>query len=276
MSEHKLDPKQIFNERLTTLGQLTAGVAHELNNPAGYLLTNLATFEHYMSLIKNYCQVLQQLAAHGDQPQLQQQLAQLQQQANLDYVLQDCDQLIADSLEGANRIKTLLLELRRFALPLQQEAETVDVRALLTSCQRLLKHELKPHQVSCELPDAPLWLHAVSHQLQQVLLNLLLNACQALGSSKGQIHIQGQCVGQRVYLRIDDSGPGVALELQERIFEPFVTTKSTGNGLGLSICRQLVRQAGGELSLIPSQLGGACFELSLPAATRDDVFAAGD
>lgn len=274
MSENSVDPKQIFHERLTTLGQLTAGVAHELNNPAGYLLTNLATFEHYMALIKSYCRVYQQIAVQGNQPPLQQQLEQLQQQASLDFVLDDCEQLIADSLEGATRIKTLLLELRRFALPLQQEAAAIEVKTLITSCQRLLKHELKPHQVTIDLPEEPLWLHVVSHSMQQVLLNLLLNACQALGASKGRIHIQGLFREHQVVLRIDDSGPGVALEMQEQIFEPFVTTKSTGNGLGLSICRQLIRQAGGELRLVASTLGGACFEISLPTATRHDVFAA--
>lgn len=276
MPKHTVDPKLIFHERLTTLGQLTAGVAHELNNPAGYLLTNLATFEHYMQQLRSYMRLYQQIAEHGNSIELQQQLAQLQQQSSLDFLMDDCQQLITDSLEGAHRIKTLLLELRRYALPLQQEATTVDVASLLSSCQRLLKHELKPHQVSIDLPSDPLWLHVVSDQMQQVLINLLLNACQAMTQHKGQIHIQGLVVKQQVYLRIDDNGPGIEQALQEQIFEPFVTTKSTGNGLGLSICRQLVRQAGGELRLVPSQLGGACFEICLPAATPQQVCTASD
>ena len=125
------DPSQIspqqFQQRLTTLGQLTAGVAHELNNPAGFILSNLASFGHYVSLLQRYVGVYQEIAEKGPSETTTHALAQLNQQGAVQDVLEDCQLLITDSLEGAKRMRSLLLELRRFALPLQQESERLEL-----------------------------------------------------------------------------------------------------------------------------------------------------
>lgn len=264
----RISPQQ-FQQRLTTLGQLTAGVAHELNNPAGFILSNLASFGHYVSLLQRYVAVYQEIAEKGPSETTTDALAQLNQQGAVQDVLEDCQLLVADSLEGAKRMRSLLLELRRFAMPLQQEPERLELQPLLSSCLRLLKHELRDHQVQLELPSEPVMLYIVHTELQQLLLNLLINASQAMAERHGHIQLTVTFAEDWVHIAIDDNGPGIDASLQHSLFEPFVTTKAVGNGLGLAICRQIAEKAGGTLQLATSTLGGACFEIRLPHVKAD-------
>lgn len=264
----RISPQQL-QQRLTTLGQLTAGVAHELNNPAGFILSNLASFGHYVALLQSYFQVYQEIAQKGPSEATTNALARLNQQGGAEDILADCQLLIADSLEGAQRMRSLLLELRRFAMPLQQENEQLELHTVVTSCIRLLKHELREHDVQLRLPEEPILLYLVHTELQQLLLNLLINASQALAGNHGQILLSVQLTKAWVHLYVDDNGPGIDASIQDSLFEPFVTSKVIGNGLGLAICRQIAEKAGGTLQLAQSELGGACFELRLPRLQDD-------
>lgn len=259
----RISPQQL-QQRLTTLGQLTAGVAHELNNPAGFILSNLASFNHYVTLLQRYFEVYQEIAEKGPSKTTTDILAQLNQQASVQDVLADCQLLIADSLEGAQRMRSLLLELRRFAMPLQQDTEPLELHTVVTSCIRLLKHELREHEVQLRIPEEPVVLCMVYTELQQLLLNLLINASQAMSRNHGQIEVSVEVSKAWIHLFVDDNGPGIDASLQDSLFEPFITSKVAGNGLGLAICRQIAEKAGGTLNLVASKLGGACFELRLP------------
>lgn len=259
-------------DRLATIGSLTAGIAHELNNPIGYILSNLTSFALYLPVFMQYFDILQALA-HSEDPQqktaLRQQLAALQQQENLQFLLQDTQSLLNDSVQGALRVRDLVLDLRRFSHPDHAEFQRLELGPLLEMALRLSKNELKNHiTTECLLEPATIWLQGQPAALTQVLVNLLLNAAQAIGPDNGQIRLTAVQADDWLELCIADSGPGIPADILPQIFTPFFTTKAPGKGtgLGLPICQSIVQQHGGTISVGPSTLGGVAFTLRLPLA----------
>lgn len=260
-------------DRLATIGTLTAGIAHELNNPIGYILSNLSSFALYLPIFMQYFDLLQALA-HCEDPQqktaLRQQLATLQQQEDLRFLLQDTQSLLNDSVQGALRVRDLVLDLRRFSHPDHAEFQRFELRPLLEMALRLSKNELKNHiTAECLLEPANIWLQGQPAALTQVLVNLLLNAAQAIGPVTGQIRLTAVQADGWLELCIADSGPGIPADIMPQIFTPFFTTKAPGKGtgLGLPICQSIIQQHGGTIRVGPSALGGAAFTLRLPAET---------
>lgn len=260
-------------DRLATIGTLTAGIAHELNNPIGYILSNLTSFSLYLPIFVQYFDILQALASCEDPEQktaLKQRLATLQQQEDLQFLLQDSQSLLHDSLQGASRVRDLVLDLRRFSHPDHAEFQRLELRPLLEMALRLSKNELKNH-ITAEylLEPATIWLQGQPAALTQVLVNLLLNAAQAIGGNSGLIRVTAVQTGAWLELCIADSGPGIAPQILPQIFEPFFTTKAPGKGtgLGLPICQSIIQQHGGSIRVGSSALGGAAFTLRLPAET---------
>lgn len=260
-------------DRLATIGTLTAGIAHELNNPIGYILSNLTSFSLYLPIFVQYFDILQALASCEDPERktaLKQQLTTLQQQEDLQFLLQDSQSLLNDSLQGASRVRDLVLDLRRFSHPDHAEFQRLELRPLLDMALRLSKNELKNHiTAECLLEPATVWLQGQPAALTQVLVNLLLNAAQAIGGNTGLIRVTAVQTGGWLELCIADSGPGIAPQILPQIFEPFFTTKAPGKGtgLGLPICQSIIQQHGGSISVGSSALGGAAFTLRLPAET---------
>ncbi|RVU37180.1 GHKL domain-containing protein [Rheinheimera riviphila] len=264
-------------DRMASLGQLAAGIAHELNNPIGYILSNLGSFQIYLAifqqLIRLYQTQAQCLPGTAEFLQLQRQINELQQQENIDFLLKDCEDLLADSVAGAIRMKDLVLDLRRFSHPDHADMQPVALIPLLESTIRLARNEFKAHiQIERDFCENGPEVIAQAAALSQVFVNILLNAAQAIGPVQGNIRITVRQDDARVQIAIADSGPGIAQQHLQQIFEPFFTTKDVGKGtgLGLSICHTIVQQHGGELSVQPtSALGGAEFLLSLPQAPTD-------
>lgn len=259
-------------DRLATIGILTAGMAHELNNPIGYILSNLTSFQLYLPVFQQYFSLLQQIADCEDaaaRQELRRQLNQLQQQDNLQLLLDDTQSLLADSVEGAHRVRDLVLDLRRFSHPDHAEFQLLEFKPLLAMALRLTRNELKTHVTVSQVvgPD-PLWLLGQPAALTQLLVNLLLNASQAIGPTAGQLRISTTQLDNWLQICIEDSGPGIADEVLPDIFKPFFTTKSpgTGTGLGLPICQAIVEKHQGDISVSRSDLGGAAFTLRLPAS----------
>lgn len=256
-------------DRLATIGTLTAGVAHELNNPIGFILSNLASFQHYLPIFIRYFEILQAIASTENSEEklaLQQQLLALQQQESLQFLLQDTQSLLQDSLQGALRVRDLVLDLRRFSHPDHAEMQQLEVKPLLELALRLCKHELKNH-ISIELDCPQLQLNGQPAALTQVFVNLIQNAAQAIGAESGHIRILATTDHAWLELTIEDSGPGIPDNQLQQIFTPFFTTKPVGKGtgLGLPICQSIIHQHQGTLSVARSALGGAAFVLRLPA-----------
>ena len=264
-------------DRMASLGQLAAGIAHELNNPIGYILSNLGSFQIYLAIFHKLIRLYQQQSTYSpgtsEYQQIHSQILALQQQENIDFLLADCEALLADSVAGATRMKDLVLDLRRFTHPDQAQMQQVALLPLLESTIRLARNEFKANiQIERDFcHDVPDVIGQAS-ALSQVLVNILLNAAQAIGEAQGTIRIGLTRQPNQVLLTIMDSGPGIRPEHLPQIFEPFFTTKDVGKGtgLGLSICQNIVSQHGGVLRVQPnSALGGAEFTLTLPICSTD-------
>lgn len=264
-------------DRMAALGQLTAGIAHELNNPVGYLLSNLRSFEIYLPVFKQYFLLYQALCSTNDaesRQQLQTQLQQLQQQEDLSFLLSDTAQLLQDSMAGLLKIRDLVLDLRRFSHPDVAEPQPVELVALINDSLRLVRHQLKNNiQLRLTLSDTPLWISGRPAALSQVLVNMLMNACQAIAQQPGQIWLSCLAIdAATAELRVTDSGPGIAPEALPHLFEPFFTTKAVGQGtgLGLAICHSIIHQHQGSIEAFNTTDAGACFCLRLPLTTAPE------
>jgi two-component system NtrC family sensor kinase len=261
-------------DRMAALGQLAAGIAHELNNPIGYILSNLGSFQIYLAIFQKLIVMYQQLSklpvGSAEYQQLQLQITSLQQQENIDFLLADCESLLADSVAGAIRMKDLVLDLRRFSRPDHAQMQSVDMLPLLESTLRLSRNELTSNiQIERDFSEHLPEIKGQASALSQVFVNLLINAAQAIGADEGRVRITVKPQDGWLSIAIADSGPGILPEHLPHIFEPFFTTKDVGKGtgLGLSICHSIVSQHGGELTVTAtSALGGAEFKLKLPVA----------
>lgn len=261
----------IQSEKMASLGQLAAGVAHELNNPLGYILSNISTFKSYIETYHQVIGLYQQLdTLVSDYPQCQPLLQQIRQTTaknDLNYILTDSVDLIDDSIEGAIRLRDIINSLRRFSHPDRGVLEQVQVNEVLQSTVRMIWSEIKNNtKLEFDLADDLPPILANPSQLSQIFLNLLLNASQAMTQKMGQIRLISRRQGQFVRLEISDNGSGIAPENLTRIFEPFFTTKDVGKGtgLGLSLVKAMMDSHHGEIQL-ESALGvGSRFILLFP------------
>lgn len=273
LQEQHLQLRQnlIQSEKMASLGQLAAGVAHELNNPLGYILSNVSTFQSYLQTYHHIISLYQQLASLPTMDtEYQQLLVQIQQEAerqDLTYMMADSTELIADSLEGAMRLRDIINSLRRFAHPDRGVMEQVSINDILQSTVRMIFSEIKNktivnYQLAPNLPP----ILANPSQLSQVFLNIVMNAAQAMTQKMGRIEIESRLAGQRVQLSISDNGSGIAPEHLNRIFDPFFTTKEVGKGtgLGLSLCKAIVDEHGGTIQVCSALGQGCTFLLSFP------------
>lgn len=229
----------IRSERLAAIGQLAAGVSHEIDNPVGIIL--------------GYAELLLDDLEEAD-PRRDDVLA----------IIAECRRCrrITGGLLGLARGGAV----RRESLRL---AELAEATAASLRPQKLFRQV----PIRIQAPPEPLEVFADPDPLRQVLVNLLLNAAQAMGGS-GEVAVTLERAGEQVSLTVDDSGPGVPLELRERIFDPFFSTKGSGEGtgLGLSLCRKLMEEQGGSLFVADAPAGGARFGLLLPVASGEKSF----
>lgn len=256
----------VQTEKLAVIGQLAAGVAHEMNTPLGYVSSNLNTLEGYardlLTLIRLFREGIDcdpALAAHFSEA------VALGEQVDLSFIEDDLPSLLTETREGLDRVLRIVRDLRDFSRPGEQAWLSVDVHRGLDSTLNILHNQLK-HNVTIvrdygALP--PVW--CIPSQINQVLLNLLNNARQAI-SERGTITIRTRQEGKLAIIEIEDSGCGMTEDQLSHIFEPFFTTKPTGEGtgLGLSLSLDIMQRHGGTLSAT-SEIGvGSIFRLSLP------------
>lgn len=269
----KLEGTQIQllqSEKMAVVGQLAAGVAHEINNPIGFVQSNLGSLERYLR------ELLAVLDAHtrlanadlAQAPAAAQVLATLQQQLDLDYLREDAIALLAESQDGISRVRQIVLDLKNFSRvgnSAESEWQSVDLRDSLESTLNLLGHELRRKaEVVRDFAPIP-WLECQPYQLNQVFLNLLVNAGQAI-EQRGTITVRTRCDARAIQISISDTGSGMSEAQMRHIFEPFYTSKQVGKGtgLGLSVAYGIVAKHGGRIE-VTSALGvGSTFTVHLP------------
>ena len=263
------------SEKLAAVGMLAAGIAHEINNPASFIITNLTMLTEYIDDILVFTDELTNLHRNTDGTE-EKKLTALQEVHDLEYLRQDTPDLIARCLKGMHRIRDIVRELRSFAHKGSGQREWVDINQLIAQVLKLAGAELR-HRASVELDLRPVPNVMVeSTRLLQVLLNLIINAYQSFGDrprSENSVRVASDSDDQTVMISVTDNGSGITQQVQDRIFEPFFTTKpvGTGTGLGLAISYDLVKTMGGQI-LLESQPGrGSRFVIQIPLRTDEQT-----
>ncbi len=256
-------------EKMAAIGQLAAGVAHEINNPTGFIASNLGTLGKYIERLAACIREQGELlAAHAPAEAVSQHLAN-RQRLKIDYILKDAADLIDESKEGTERIKKIVQGLKNFSRKDQEVCQLSNINDCIESTLNIVWNELKyKTTVSKELGTLPLTA-CFPQQLNQVFMNVLVNAAHAI-TANGEIHIRTRDENGVIAITIADNGCGIPPENLARIFEPFFTTKEVGKGtgLGMSISAEIVKRHHGEIS-VASEVGrGTTFTITLPVSER--------
>lgn len=256
-------------EKMASVGQLAAGIAHEINNPLAFVSSNIITLGKYLAKLGDFMQVVEkEFLASGDD-QSRQSYAQRRETHKLDHLFQDGRELIEESREGIARIKKIIDTLQGFAGMDQTEKRPVDLNDCLTLALEMINPELS-QQITIRTDFATLPAVACSpHKLSQAFFNIILNALKAI-SAQGEITIRTSSDQTNVYVSIADTGVGIAAADLGRIFEPFYTTRAVGQGtgLGLSMSYDIITEHGGSIAA-ESVIGqGSTFRIILPVSSE--------
>ena len=254
--------QMLQREKMASIGQLAAGVAHEINNPIGFVSSNLRSLQKYSRRLADYIEFLEkQLRDSSSWDAIKAE----RKKAKLDFLLEDSDELIEESLDGTSRVSKIVQNLKTFSRVDQAEEQSSDLNECLESTLAIVWNEIKyKAELEKELADLPSVV-CNPQELTQVFTNLLVNAAQAI-EKDGRIKLSSKVVGDNVQICIEDNGCGIPEENLEKIFEPFFTTKDVGKGtgLGMSISYEIVKKHGGKIS-VASELGnGTTFTVLLP------------
>jgi two-component system sensor histidine kinase HupT/HoxJ len=264
----KLTQQQLLHaEKMSSLGRLVAGVAHELNNPISFVLGNVHALNRYTTRLRQYLDAVHAEAALGNNPALM----ALAQKLRIEHILRDLPSLMDGTIEGAQRTASIVDGLKRFSALDGEEREMVDVDAVIERAIHWVRTGMKL-DFDVELQACPgCVVPGNAGQLLQVLMNLIQNAYDAASAQPGVspvLKIWAKREANFLVITLHDNGPGIAPEALSSIFEPFFTTKPVGKGtgLGLSISYGIVERHGGSLTARNHPQGGAEFVLRLPGA----------
>jgi two-component system NtrC family sensor kinase len=265
---------QIFQqEKMASIGQLAAGVAHEINNPMGFISSNLGTLNKYIERLAEFIAAGDRTPGSGDGSMVTENLHDLRKRLKVDFVLEDSRQLIAESQDGAGRVRRIVQDLKSFSRVDLAECALMDLNESMETTINIAWNEIK-YVATLKREFGPIpQIKCHPQQLNQVFLNLLVNAAHALEEQQGIITIHTWSEDDNVFVSVADTGCGIPEEIRQRIFEPFFTTKEVGKGtgLGLSISYDIIRKHDGEIT-VTSQVGvGSTFTVRLPINGPDDA-----
>lgn len=266
---HDAQGQLIQNEKLASIGQLAAGVAHEINNPIGYVFSNFGTLQTYLHdllrLIDAFVDAEPDLASE----KLRQDMAALRKEIDLDYLKDDIIALMNESREGIERVRKIVQDLKDFShVDTSADWQWSDLHRGLESTLNVVNNEIKYHaDVIREFGELPR-VQCLPSQLNQVFMNLLVNAAHAMeGRERGTITVRTRaCSESDVLIEIADTGCGMPPEIINRIFDPFFTTKPVGKGtgLGLSLSYGIIQKHHGKLEVESVPDRGTTFRITLP------------
>ena len=256
-------------EKMAAIGQLAAGVAHEINNPTGFISSNLGTLEKYIERLAECLREEGEILAECAAPEPLARSHAIRKRLKIDYVVKDAAELINESREGTERIKKIVQGLKNFSRKDQDDCQLANINDCLESTLNIVWNELKyKATVRKELGELPLTA-CYPQQLNQVFMNLLVNASHAI-EEKGEILIRTWHEQEVIHVSIADTGCGIPPENLERIFEPFFTTKEVGKGtgLGMSISADIIKKHHGGI-VVDSEVGrGTTFTVTIPVTEK--------
>jgi len=265
--------QMLQNEKMASIGQLAAGVAHEINNPIGFISSNLNTLGEYLADLKAVLAAYQDLedavktGSESAASQCQKAEATCKQ-VDLPFLIEDLENLMSESIEGTGRVRQIVADLRDFSHVDSPDLSVEDINAMLEKTLNVAHNELKYRaSVATEFGDIP-DVACFAGKLTQVFLNLIVNAAQSLEES-GTVAVKTGCSngGSHVWIEITDTGCGIPEENLKRIFDPFFTTKDVGKGtgLGLNLAYNIIQSHDGNI-VVDSVVGqGTTFRITLPA-----------
>ena len=269
---------------LAALGQLAAGIAHEINTPAQYVSDNLhflqEAFDGFLRVLDRYQAVYQTVKASAGLSQEVQEVETALMNEELDYFLEQVPEALEQSMEGMTRITQIVEAIRDFSHPGLMEKKTVDINKAIRNTVIVTRNLWKySSDLETDLDDTLPNIPCQPGEINQVLLNLIVNAAdavsEALGSSsaagKGRIYIATRRIDTWIDIEISDTGTGIPESIQQKIFDPFFTTKPPGKGTGqgLAIAASVIANHGGTLAFETTSGKGTSFHIRLPLAEKD-------
>jgi signal transduction histidine kinase len=250
----------IHSEKMASLGQLVAGISHELNNPIGFIYANVKQLKSYTDKIEKFTNQIESKRPESGQPQT----------IKIESILPDLKNLIEDTIHGSQMVKNLVDNLRKFSHLDQAQWKEVDIHQGIESSLMILNPELK-HRIKVNKEfKADRLIECNPGQINQVFLNLLSNAAQAI-EGEGTIKVETSQDSENLFVIISDTGSGIPSDIVNKIFDPFFTTKDVGKGtgLGLSISYSIIKNHNGQIN-VESEVGkGTTFTLTLPFNVGD-------
>jgi two-component system, NtrC family, sensor kinase len=260
--------KLVQSEKLASIGQLAAGVAHEINNPIGYIFSNFGTLEKYLHDLFEILSAYEAAAASLP-PDTAATLRELSERVEVDFLKEDIPSLMAESKEGISRVRKIVQDLKDFSrVDAHQEWTWANLHQGIDSTLNIVNNEIKYKADVLKdygtLPD----VYCLPSEVNQVFMNLLVNAAHSITADRGEIRLRSgvdEAAGT-VWIEVADNGCGIAKENLGRIFDPFFTTKPVGKGtgLGLSLAYGIVRKHQGQLDVTSEPGRGTCFRVTLP------------
>ena len=253
----------VQSEKMASLGQLVAGIGHEIKNPLNFIYGNTGFLKKYVDSLKLLLDFYEQNASLSGE--LTRRLENLKDRMDYSFMLEDLDTLIRNFEEGAERIHSIIADLKTFSRMDSEEFQQVDIHQPIELALNLLRNQCRDRiQIHKDYGSLPR-IKCQPGRMSQVFMNLLSNACQAMLQS-GDIWIRTLSENGWVLIEIEDNGPGIAKQHLAKIFEPFFTTKPVGRGtgLGLSISYGIVQQHGGKIEVESTQGRNTCFRVLIP------------
>lgn len=252
-------------EKMASLGQLAAGVAHEINNPIGFIMSNLNSLSKYIQRLREFIAIQTEFIIALNPITGLAELNDTRKRLKIDYLLEDATALLKESLDGADRVKVIVQNLKSFTRLDETEIVAADLNECLRSTLYILNNELKfKATINKEFGDIPL-TRCNPAELNQAFMNILMNAVQAI-DQEGTITVKTWHDGSYISIAISDTGGGIPDDKISKIFDPFFTTRDVGKGTGLelSIVYDIIKKHQGQIS-VQSEIGkGSTFLIKIP------------
>jgi len=273
VQNRKKDQILLHQDKMSSIGQLAAGVAHEINNPLAFIASNLGTLKGYVETLGRFYSFLLGLVEKNCSGEELHMLREATLKQDIAFILEDIGPLIDESTEGADRVKRIVHDLKDFARMEDGNFELVDLNDCVRSTINIVRNEIKyVADLDLELGEIPP-VSCSRHQISQVIINLLVNAAHSI-RNHGSIVVSSYLEGGHVVLKVSDTGHGMPEDVRKRVFDPFFTTKEVGEGtgLGLSISYSIVKKHGGDITVESCEGEGSVFIVKLPLNGSTESF----